>query len=528
MQNINYVKTDVLVIGGGIAGMMAAIAAKGTVPKVTIVSKGPVAKSGNTLVSGGWLSSATKEPGNSPEKFYEDVIASGKGLNFLKLARKLAADSPMILEILEKNGVKLLKNNNSYIKSKMPGHSVPRSVTTEYALTNFLNKGLSFTLPLLERLKELNVSVYNGITIIKLVKEGRRIIGAWGVDGKKDLWYFQSGSTVLAAGGGGHLYGKSNNTSDITGDSYSLALDVGCSLIDMEQIQFYPSMMFKPFKAIISNALFNEGARLLNSSLEEFMWAYDPAGNMATRDVMSRAVYSEITAGRGIGDNVYIDCSPIEEQILTGLHGSFYNFFQKKGIDPKHDLILITSCVHFFLGGIRIDENCRTDVPGLYACGEASGGVHGCNRLAGNALMEACVFGWEAGQTAAQEVQHSNVAPAVPDLSVAKEEGIHFVRQLREEMWKKTAIIRNGENLNNMLKIIRDCRNMISLSCSSNCSAIENMFKVAEAITLSAIARKESRGAHFREDYPHQSSEYCGNIECVERDSEIKASRILP
>jgi len=427
-----------------------------------------------------------------------------------------------MLEILEKNGVKLLKDKDSYIKSKMPGHSVPRSITTDYALNKFQNKGLGFTLPLLERLKELNVPIYDGITIIKLIKEGRRIIGAWGVDRKKNLWCFQSGSTVLAAGGGGYLYGKTNNTSDITGDSYSLALDAGCSLIDMEQIQFYPSMMFKPFKALISNALFDEGARLLNSSLEEFMWSYDPAGNMATRDVMSRAVYSEITEGRGIGENVYIDCSPIEEQTLTGLHGSFYNFFQKKGINPKHDLILITSCVHFYLGGIRIDEKCRTGVSGLYACGEASGGVHGCNRLAGNAIMEACVFGWEAGQTAAQEVQHLNVEPVVPGFSAAEEDQKQLIRQLREEMWKKVAIIRNEENLNNMLKTIRDCRNMISAGSSSNSLAVENMFKVAEAITLSALARKESRGAHFREDYPHQFSEYAGNIECFEQDGEIK------
>lgn len=335
MQDIIYKETDVLVIGGGLAGLMAAISAKQKAPSVAIVSKGVVAKSGNTLVAGGWLSSATAEKGNEPEKYYEDVINSGKGLNSPKLVRKLTESSPYMLELLEKYGVKFLKGQEKYVKAKMPGHTVPRSLLTEYAKIHYFNRGLGFTLPLLEKVKEEGICIYEGITIIKLIQADKRIVGAWGIERSGKLWCIRAGSTVLAAGGGGSLYSRTNNTSDITGDSFALALAAGCRLVDMEQIQFYPSMMFQPFKTIISNALFSEGAKLLNSFKEEFMLNYDPAGNMATRDVMSRAIYTEIKAGRGIDGYVYIDCSSIKTEVLQGIHQAFYNNFCEKGLDRK-------------------------------------------------------------------------------------------------------------------------------------------------------------------------------------------------
>jgi aspartate oxidase len=519
------IRTEVLIIGGGLAGLMAAISARQIVNEVLIVSKGPVGKSGNTLVSGGGIASATGEPENGVEAFFNDIQSSAKGLNNPVLSRKLAEDSPFILEILEKFGVKLVKTEQGYKRRRPPGHSVPRNIPTDWSGLSYLNRGLSFTLPLLVTARELGIKFLEGVTILKLLKDGNRVVSALGTDRKLNLYHIIADSVVLASGGGGYLFQRNNNTRDIVGDSYALALEAGCSLQDMEQVQFYPTMMFKPFRVPISNPLFGQGAVLRNSAREQFMHNYDPAGDMATRDSMARAIFLEILAGRGIEDQVYVDCTKIDPGKLKEVFKDFYEFLQQRGIDPTTEYLMVTPCVHYFLGGIMIDVYCRTGVAGLYAAGEACGGIHGANRLSGAALMEACVFGWQAGKTAAEEK-----ADGVGNISflefnrgkepVAKME--EWQQTLRKAMWEKVSLIRNRRELEEVLALIKEYDDRLPEVLSLEMLPFKNMLTTAAAVILSALERRESRGAHYRSDYTTTDAAFLGNVICYQAGKDIK------
>lgn len=347
---MEIVKSDVLIIGGGLAGMMAALAARSCGKAVTIVSKRPIGKAGNTLVSGGGISSATGEEQNNAENFLQDIMRSGKGLNNGTLAHKLAAESPSILRQLEEYGVKLVRKDGSYKKRRPPGHSVPRNIPTDWTGLAYQNRGLSFMLPLLDRIREQNIATISGVRIFQLIKSDSRVVGAIGVDKENNAYQFLADGVVLATGGEGYLFAKTNNTSDITGDGLALALAAGCRLQDMEQVQFYPTMMFDPVKVPISNPLFGAGAVLRNAAGERFMKRYDSAGDMATRDNMARAIFMEIQAGRGIDNCIYVDCTGIPSAQLKEQYKDFYQFLLAAKIDPTKDFIKVSPCVHYSLG----------------------------------------------------------------------------------------------------------------------------------------------------------------------------------
>jgi aspartate oxidase len=524
---MDVIKLDVLVIGGGLAGMMAALAAHSQGRKVAIVSKGPVGRSGNTLVSGAGISSATDEAGNDIETFLNDLLRSGKGLNNCRLTRKLAAESPLMLHKLEDYGVKLMRQNGSFKKRRPPGHSVPRNIPTDWTGLSYLNRGLSCMLPLLEKLTELNISVISGVSVFQLIKDGPKVIGAIGLDRNNKVYTFAADSVILATGGGGYLYAKTNNTRDITGDGLALALDAGCRLQDMEQIQFYPTMMFEPIKVPISNPLFGAGAILRNAGNERFMERYDPAADMATRDNMARAIFSEIQAGRGVNGCVYMDCTSIPPNQLKELYKDFYQCLLAAKLDPTRDYLKVSPCVHYFLGGVVIDEFAATSVPGLYAAGEICGGIHGANRLSGAALMEACVFGWQAGITAACRIDSAcnSVDRLIREVKIDTVVEIDLsseLKTIRNMMWEHVSLMRSENGLQLMSKYIDEVESRVgTIGIDRQTIQLENMLSVAKTIVKSALARKESRGAHFRTDYPQTSPEFDKNIFCWKEGEEL-------
>ncbi len=520
LQASSVIKTDILIIGGGLAGMMAALAARSHGCKVAVVSKAPVGRSGNTLVSGGGISSATDEPVNDADTFLRDINLSGQGLNDDVLSRKLVFESFAMLQILQKYGVNLLHEQGGYKRRQPPGHSVPRNIPTDWSGLSYLNRGLSFTLPLLAELHKQEVQLYEGIQIVKLLKNETSVVGAWGCDRNGQGYCFYAQRVILATGGGGQLYLQTNNTGDITADGLALALEAGCKLRDMEQIQFYPTMMFKPSKVPASNPLFGEGAVLRNRMGELFMQRYDPAGNMATRDSMARAIFMEIKTGNGIDNSVYFDCTGIAADRLKTRFKDFYEFMCSMGVDPSKDYMLVSPCVHYFLGGIVIDEYCRTGINGLYAAGEICGGVHGANRLSGAALMEACVFGWQAGETAADELEPRKA------IGIAVEEGLLSsqkfaatqLRAIRTIMWENVSLIRNENGLMAALEYVEAAK------YTAVAMTEKAMLSVAETIIRSALLRRESRGAHYRSDYPDVQKNYRGNTICWQDNSELKVN----
>lgn len=499
---------DVLVIGGGIAGLMASISARQGGAAVSLLSKHPIGRSGNTLVSGGGIAAATANPQNTPEAFFADILDSGKGLANPKLARMLANKSPEMVERLLSLGVKFVRTEDDFKYRRPPGHQVARNIPTDWEGFSYLNRGLSFTLPLVEDCMKHGVQMQEGWAVTSLISNGGCVCGAYFQNRRGESRKVYASQVILATGGMGALFAKTNNTSDIQGDGLGLALEVGCRLQDMEQVQFYPTMMFAPVKMTVSNPLFGLGAVLRNKSGEQFMQNYDPDGDMATRDVMARAIFMEIESGRGIEGSVYFDCTRIPRDILFASFSNFCHFLSTKGIDPSTDYLRVAPCAHYTLGGVLINENCETDVQGLLCAGEICGGFHGGNRLSGAALMEACVTGWQAGITATQKcftgtMSGLNVAGELSPCTVPLSKSI--LSKIQNILWENVSLVRDRARLDVALASILEMKESFDARCPS-------ALYVAEAIVKSAILREESRGAHFRSDFPNTNDRFLGNV----------------
>lgn len=513
--SIEKIKTDVLVIGGGAAGLTAALEARSKNVDVTIVSKSKVGRSGNSIKSGTGMAILAPDPDSKDafEIFRNDTISSGKEVNDYDMIDLYLAGSQKIIAKLVSWGVTFRKLGDRYMIKKAPGHSVARYFSADFSNYPFLTKGLSLTIPLLKTAIKCGVSIINYTPIIKLLVSDGCIAGAVGINkttGKNFI--FQCRVVILAAGGGGMIYARSNNTFDITGNSYALAYEAGAILRDMEFVQFHPTVMFSPIKANIPSPLFGEGAFLLNAHGERFMENYDNAGDMATRDVMSRAIFDEIMAGRGLQGSIFMDCRDLPIETFTSRYGELLRLLSKVNINPSKDLLPISPATHFFMGGIAIDKRCETSISGLLSCGESVGGLHGANRLAGNALSETFVFGMIAGNHAAWLSELGSI-PNTPkydvelfspgDLSVTE-----MKRTIRNSTWKYLSIIRDQKSIEQLILTI----NGISASMANVCIdtiheivsfyELKNMVTTARMIAAGALNRGESRGAHFRSDYP--------------------------
>jgi len=347
---------------------------------------------------------------------------------------------------------------------------------------------------------------------------------------------FQAKSTIIATGGAGWLYPVTSNALQKTGDGYALAWNAGADLLDMEQVQFHPTGMLYPDSrrgVLVTEAVRGEGGRLINSQGERFMTKYDSRGELATRDVVARAIYNEIMEGRGTENGgVYLDVTHLPAEVIEEKLETMLLQFQDVGVDIREEPMEVAPTAHHFMGGTRINPHCETNVPNLYAAGEAAGGVHGANRLGGNALAETQVFGRRAGESAAN-VAKSNfkLNPAFLEEEEGRikklfQEGDYYPFQLKKElqevMWNNVAIIRREEGLKSALNDIHNIRDKMARMKLPEVHGynqhlldaleLENMVLIAELVTKSALIREESRGAHYRADFPKTMDEWKKSI----------------
>lgn len=527
-MDIKRIQTHGLVIGGGLAGLSAAITLRSQGWDVIMVSKGKVGRSGNTILTRNSMAAVMEEGGDygTIREHIEDTLAGGLYHNDSKLVTQMASKAREGIYQLAKWGVPFIENEGQIAVKGSPGHRRRRIVSVDSsALKSTVTAGLAISEPLLQRAKEAGVKLLDGLLITRLLKKDGRVCGALGLDRhRSQACFFDAQVVILAGGGCGQLYPLTTNAGDVTGDGYALGHQAGATICDMEFIQFHPTVTLGSCKEVLSTAPFNDGAVLRNRLGERFMEHYSPEGEMATRDIMARAVHEEITSGRGTErGGVYVDFSAVPPEKMLKEYAPIHK--RLKGTT----IIEIGTAAHFMMGGLRIDEQCQTGIPGLLACGEVVGGLHGANRLAGNALTEAVVFGLEAGQNAMDHVpstvdfldqkelegildedgiQRIKDVPEMMDLTLNPEtekgELMALKKELRSQMGLHVGLVRSEQGLSQVKARLNELSNFLKDYQTLNYAELlalqqlKLMLKTALLITEAADLRKDSFGAHYR------------------------------
>ena len=534
------ISSDVLIIGSGGAGARAAIEVDNAGLKALIVSKGLSFRSGCTgMAEGGYnaVFKAVDEEDTIDAHIY-DTLKGGSYLNDSKLVDILVNESPKRLIDLENYGALFDRQESGKINQRAFGGQQYRRTCFQGDRT-----GHEIITALKEEITKRDIETLDEVMVTNLIlsQDARppRVIGAVGLDLKNsDIIFLQAKSVIIATGGAGQLYPVTSNTVQKNGDGYALAWNVGANLIDMEEVQFHPTGMVAPESkkgVLVTEAVRGEGGILLNKNKERFMKKYSPEKmELSTRDVVARSIYTEIIEGRGTENGgVYLDISHLDADVIEEKLETMVLQFKDVDVDITKEPMEVAPTAHHFMGGVKINENCESSIANLYAAGEASGGVHGANRLGGNALADTQVFGKIAGENAAKaaktvdfeenpemfKAEEDRIKGLIKDGSIKPQE---LKKRIKQLMWEKVSIIRNEKNLNEALKELMEMEKSLNdLKVEDKKqyntdlqTALEviNMVQIATLVVKSAILRRESRGAHFREDYPETKDEWKKSI----------------
>ena len=535
-MEIKSISTDVLIIGSGGAGSRAAIEVDKTGLKAIIVSKGLSFRSGCTGMAEGGYNAVFKsvDKDDSFEAHIKDTLKGGSYLNDKKLVDILVRNSPDRLIDLENYGALFERKENGKINQRPFGGQTFRRTCYHGDRT-----GAELLNALKEEIIKRNIELYEEIMITSLVCDNNQVIGATGLNLKdSSLIYFKAKSTILASGGAGQLFPVTSNTFQKNGDGFAIAYRAGANLVDMEQIQFHPTGMVQPESkkgVLVTEAVRAEGGMLFNKDGERFMSKYAPDKmELATRDVVARSIYKEISEGRGTENGgVYLDISHVDDNYIDENLETMVLQFINVGVNIKNEAIEVAPTAHHFMGGLKIDENTSTSLKNLFGAGEVCGGVHGANRLGGNALADTQVFGKIAGESAAKVCENTEIKTNMDEVEKEAErieklikkgsiKPSEFKNNIKDLMWQKVAIVRDEENLREALKILMDMKKDLDKLDVHNekhyntdlQTALEviNMVEICILIVKSAMLRRESRGAHFRSDFPESKDEWKRSI----------------
>ena len=521
----------VLVVGSGGAGVRAAIEASKH-GDVVIISKTIVGKGGCTTMAEGGFNAVMREQ-DTCGLHYEDTLRGGAFLNDPELADILTREAPLRMGDLVKWGAVFdFTDKDEIAQRPFGGQRFPRTCyagdRTGHEIMMTLIDRLSFVM---EMGGGHTVTLLQEYTVIDLLTDNGRVIGAMALDEKGSFVTITADATILATGGGTKVYDISTNSSSGTGDGYAIGYRAGAELIDMEMVQFHPTGAVYPYDArgrLITEAVRGEGGVLKNINGERFMQKYDPQRmELSTRDVVARAIATEILEGRGTANGgVYLDVTHLpRDQIETRLPVMLEQYLAF-GVDIRTTPMEVAPTAHHIMGGLRITPECRTTLPGLFACGEVSGGVHGANRLGGNALAETQVFGRRAGEAAGKEPKREKrIDPAqVQRQRDRLDRFLHGTKSparvrsmLQQAMWEGAGIFRTADDLKRTLAAVNVLADKpIRAETPRNlaeCCILENMCLTASLICRSALVREESRGAHVRkdvrQDWTPENSPFC-------------------
>jgi succinate dehydrogenase/fumarate reductase flavoprotein subunit len=559
---------DVLILGGGSAGLRAAIEAHDAGACVLIISKSRKGDPHTILARGGINAAlATMDPKDNWMVHAADTLREGGFLADYEKVELLCKNAPDAVNELVEWGARFHREKDGRLTQRFFGAHT-------YRRTCFYGDwtGKEMIRVLMKQVRKRKIEIVDNVYITKLLKpsdasrrrggEEKEVVGALGIDlNNKKIVVFELNYVILAAGGYTRVYSPSSSRAfENYGEGAGLAYEAGAELIDMEMVQFHPTGMVWPRRALgtlATEAIRGEGGTLLNSKGERFMKNYYPERmELGPRDVVARANFNEIESGRGTKhDGVWLDVTHLPKaKILDRLPSMYKQFKQIAGIDISKEKMEVAPTAHYSMGGIKVDDKCRTKIKGLFAVGEVAGQVHGANRLGGNSLLGTVVFGKIAGREAAKRakeggrrIKQRKITPtkSLLELSANKEKGlghelfaakhtIEFRNEIQELMQENAGIVREATKLQKGLKRILKLKNefyskdniiLKKLKIDENIvrtCEVKSALVVCEAVIKSALMRQESRGAHYRSDFPKlDDKKWKVNIYCRKQGREM-------
>jgi succinate dehydrogenase/fumarate reductase flavoprotein subunit len=546
---VEEVESDVLVLGSGGAGLMAALYALDENPRlrVTLATKGLFGKSGCTrMVQGGY--NVVLSPNDSIERHFQDTMIGGHWLNNQILARTLVEDAPIVVhEMWSKAGVRFARDEHGNLHQKgLAGQTFDRTVH-HGDLT-----GIEIVSRLSEQVRTRGAKILEECRALDLLVEDGEVHGAVLLHSATgEFLVVRAAITVLATGGSAPIFAVSSASLEKSGDGYALAFRAGATLMDMEMSQFHPTGLVAPGSrlngSVIAEELRAAGGYLYNARKERFMQRYNPQRiERATRDEVSRGCYFEIAQGRGTENGgVWLDVSHLGAAQVEALFPGMLERCLLIGRDIRKEPIEVCPTSHFQMGGVRIDRDCRSDLPGLLVAGEDSGGVHGANRLGGNGVADSTVYGRRAGLCAARTAGARRTArvDAAPFIARALEpferDGGEQPQALQTEfrnvMWENVGVVREANGLRQAVAALgrleeraarAAARGSRQYNLTWHCALdLRNAVTVGRMVAQSALIREESRGAHYRSDFPAEDPAWTRNITLRQDGEEMRFSQ---
>ncbi len=546
---MEHVEADILILGSGGAGLFAAHHAADKNPnlKIIVSVKGLVGKSGCTrMVQGGY--NVVLNPKDSLEKHFKDTIKGGGGINNQDLAWTLVSDAPKrIMELETKMGCFFDRNEDGTIHQKpFAGQSFDRTV----------HRGDLTGIEIISRLRDQlfarpNIIAWDEIRGIDILLDNNgRVAGCLLLNLRTgEFIIVHCKAIVVGTGGGATMYKIAAPSLEKSGDGMAMCYRAGTEFVDMEMMQFHPTGLLAENSrlngAVLEEGLRGAGGYLFNALGERFMERYDPERmERSTRDRVARASYMEIMAGRGTPlGGVYIDVSHLGRQNVLRMFPGMVDRCRDVGKDLSIEPVEVSPTAHFHMGGVRITVDCESNIPGLFVAGEDAGGVHGANRLGGNGVADSTVFGARAGDKAAEYVMNLRQAPKYSSAQVKeieasmlapfrRQEGENpykLTKELKNLMWEKVGLVRNGKDLKEAVNALRDLAERVERIAFKGGRAynvawqeslnIRNLVTVAKMVADSALLREESRGSHYRSDFAETNNEdWLKNIFAIKGD----------
>lgn len=529
---------DVLIIGSGGAGLRAAIELADNNIDVLVVGKCKK-RDAHTILATGGINAAlgNMDPKDTWQLHAADTIRDGCFINDTDAVITLCKNAPHAIKELSKWGVNFHKEKNGKISQRFFGAATYRRAcfVGDHTGKEILNT-------LVDQAEQRNIRFQSEVYIFSLLMHRGKVNGALGLDIiSGNIICFHTKTVILATGGHSRMFSRSSSRFwENNGDGIALAYHCGAKFMDMEMFQFHPTGMLSPPEVegmLVTEAVRGEGGILLNAKGDRFMKYYDAQRmELSARDIVARAIYREVQAGRGtINGGVWLDIShKPKDYILKRLPKMFHQFLNYAHIDISQQKMEVGPTAHYSMGGVYVNHNTgETSVKNLYAIGEVTAGVHGANRLGGNSLAEIMVFGRLTAQSVLKQIKKINWSPLNTQKIKEKMEWfselskyqkgsnpLEIKKELQQMMWKNVGVIRNEKEMNkaiNKLKMYQNLKCNIGSSLKMNEKLIAaldiyNMLPTCEMIIKSALYRKESRGAHYRSDYPKINKKWEKNI----------------